>query len=129
MADSSDSSNSPDSGIGELSYEEARSRLVEIVTRLEQGSISLEESLALWEQGEALARHCQSWLDGARKRLQAAQEQSHTAPASTGTHTAPASSGTHTGTSGTHTSTTSTTPTSTAADASTAHEPDSEDLP
>ncbi len=115
MVDSSDSSNSPDSGIGELSYEEARSRLVEIVTRLEQGSISLEESLALWEQGEALARHCQSWLDGARKRLQAAQEQSHTAPASTGTHTS--------------TTNTTSTPTSTAADSSTAHEPDSEDLP
>jgi len=75
VVDSTNAANSPHIGISELSYEEARSRLVEIVTRLEQGSISLEESLVLWEQGEALARHCQSWLDGARERLQAAQEQ------------------------------------------------------
>ncbi|HYJ27822.1 MAG TPA: exodeoxyribonuclease VII small subunit, partial [Nocardioides sp.] len=30
---------------------------------------TLEESLALWERGEALAKVCQQWLDGARKRL------------------------------------------------------------
>jgi exodeoxyribonuclease VII small subunit len=29
----------------------------------------LEESLALWERGEELARVCQEWLDGARARL------------------------------------------------------------
>ena len=40
MVDSSNPTNSPHIGIDELSYEEARSRLVEIVTRLEQGSIS-----------------------------------------------------------------------------------------
>ncbi|MDO4888509.1 MAG: exodeoxyribonuclease VII small subunit [Actinomycetaceae bacterium] len=58
--------------VGALSYEEARSRLVEIVARLEQGAIPLEESLRLWELGEQLARHCQAWLDGARQRLNAA---------------------------------------------------------
>lgn len=52
-----------------LSYEEAREQLVEVVRSLEQGGTTLEESLALWERGEALARACQSWLDGARKRL------------------------------------------------------------
>ena len=55
-----------DPGVEGLSYEDARSRLVEIVTRLEQGSIPLEEALRLWEAGERLARHCQAWLDGAR---------------------------------------------------------------
>lgn len=60
-------------GIDAFSYEEARSRLVEIVVRLEQGSIPLEESLRLWEIGEQLARHCQDWLDGARERLAAAR--------------------------------------------------------
>ena len=48
-------------GIDAFTYEEARSRLVEIVVRLEQGSIPLEESLRLWEIGEQLARHCQDW--------------------------------------------------------------------
>ena len=62
-----------DPGVEGLSYEDARSRLVEIVTRLEQGSIPLEEALRLWEAGERLARHCQAWLDGARENLAAAQ--------------------------------------------------------
>ncbi|GAB3779978.1 exodeoxyribonuclease VII small subunit [Nocardioides ungokensis] len=58
-----------------LSYEAAREELVEVVRRLEQGGTTLEESLALWERGEKLARTCQEWLDGARKRLDAALEE------------------------------------------------------
>ncbi len=54
------------------SYEEAREELVEVVRRLESGGTDLEESLALWERGESLARTCQQWLDGARQRLEAA---------------------------------------------------------
>lgn len=54
------------------SYEVARDELVEVVRRLEAGGTTLEESLALWERGEALARQCQEWLDGARRRLDAA---------------------------------------------------------
>lgn len=57
------------SSIDSMSYEDARSRLVEIISRLEQGSIPLEESLALWEVGEKLASHCENWLEGAQKRL------------------------------------------------------------
>ncbi|MDX5318365.1 MAG: exodeoxyribonuclease VII small subunit [Actinomycetes bacterium] len=52
--------------IATLSYEAARDQLVEVVRTLEAGNVPLEESLALWERGEALAAHCQSWLDGAR---------------------------------------------------------------
>lgn len=51
------------------SYEEAREELVDVVRRLEAGGTTLEESLALWERGEELARVCQRWLDGARARL------------------------------------------------------------
>lgn len=54
------------------SYEQARDELTEIVRRLEAGGATLEESLALWERGEELARICQEWLDGARARLDAA---------------------------------------------------------
>ncbi|CAA9360928.1 MAG: Exodeoxyribonuclease VII small subunit [uncultured Nocardioidaceae bacterium] len=54
-----------------LGYEEARDELIEVVRALEQGGITLEESLALWERGERLAQICQDWLDGARKRLDA----------------------------------------------------------
>jgi exodeoxyribonuclease VII small subunit len=57
------------------SYEQAREELAEVVRRLEAGGLTLEESLALWERGEELARICQHWLDRARERLAAAQPQ------------------------------------------------------
>lgn len=56
----------------EQSYEEARDELIEVVRRLESGGTTLEESLALWERAEQLARSCQEWLEGARARLDAA---------------------------------------------------------
>lgn len=55
----------------QLSYEEARDQLVEVVRTLEQGGTTLAESLSLWERGEELARICQTALDGARERLDA----------------------------------------------------------
>jgi len=58
--------------VSSLSYEQARDDLVAVVARLEAGGATLEESLALWERGEALAARCQQWLDGARDRLAAA---------------------------------------------------------
>jgi len=58
----------------EPSYESAREELIEVVRRLEAGGTTLEESLALWERGEQLAKTCQEWLDGARKRLDEAIE-------------------------------------------------------
>jgi exodeoxyribonuclease VII small subunit len=58
--------------LDDLSYEQARDELVDVVRRLEAGGTSLEDSLALWERGEALAAVCQEWLDGARAKLDAA---------------------------------------------------------
>jgi len=55
------------------SYEAARDELAEIVESLEDGSATLEESLKLWERGEELAKICQQWLDGAKKKLDAAK--------------------------------------------------------
>lgn len=60
-----------DSEVGTLSYEQARDELIRVVGDLEQGASSLEESLALWERGEALAQRCEDWLIGARARLDA----------------------------------------------------------
>ncbi len=54
-------------------FEEARDELADVVRRLEAGGTTLEESLALWERGEALATICQTWLDSARARLDAAR--------------------------------------------------------
>lgn len=56
-----------------LSYEQARDELVKVVTELEQGGATLEQSIALWERGEALARRCEEWLIGAKQRLDAAR--------------------------------------------------------
>ncbi|WP_144122223.1 exodeoxyribonuclease VII small subunit [Catellatospora sichuanensis] len=56
----------------ELSYEQARGELAEVVQKLESGGGTLEESLALWERGEHLAAVCQRWLDGAKAKLDAA---------------------------------------------------------
>jgi exodeoxyribonuclease VII small subunit len=58
--------------ISALGYEQARDELIGTVQRLEAGGLALEDSLALWERGEALAAHCQAKLDGARARLDAA---------------------------------------------------------
>ena len=55
----------------DLGYEQARDELVDVVRRLEAGGATLEESLALWERGEALAARCEDWLAGARARLDA----------------------------------------------------------
>jgi exodeoxyribonuclease VII small subunit len=54
-----------------LGYEQARDELIEVVRRLEAGGTTLEESLALWERGEKLAKVCRRWLEGARARLDA----------------------------------------------------------
>ncbi|MDI2099492.1 exodeoxyribonuclease VII small subunit [Ruicaihuangia caeni] len=62
-----------DRDVAELSYEDARDELVRVVTELEQGSATLEQSLSLWERGEALANRCEEWLIGAKERLDAAR--------------------------------------------------------
>lgn len=57
--------------VAELSYEQARDELVRLVARIESGEAPLEESMALWERGEALAAHCQAKLDQAQSQLDA----------------------------------------------------------
>lgn len=59
--------------VAELGYEAARDELVRVVHALESGGASLEESLALWERGNALAGRCEEWLQGAKARLDAAR--------------------------------------------------------
>lgn len=76
MTENNSSASSPES-LDSLSYEEAREQLMGVVSRLEAGGASLEESLALWERGEALAKRCEDWLEGARKRLATARDASN----------------------------------------------------
>ena len=61
------------SDVSALSYEQARDELIRVVSELEQGQSTLEQSLALWERGEAAAQRCEEWLLGAKARLDAAR--------------------------------------------------------
>ncbi|MBQ3360394.1 exodeoxyribonuclease VII small subunit [Microbacterium sp. 22179] len=62
-----------DTPVETLTFEAARDELVTVVAELEQGAPTLEQSLALWERGEALAARCEEWLLGAKRRLDAAR--------------------------------------------------------
>lgn len=66
--------------ITNLSYEQARDELISIVARLEGGQIGLEDSMALWQRGEALATHCNTWLDGAEAKLTTGSDNRQTSP-------------------------------------------------
>jgi exodeoxyribonuclease VII small subunit len=56
--------------IEELSFEHALKELEDIVGRLEQGEVDLEESIALYERGQALKAHCERKLKAAEGRLE-----------------------------------------------------------
>lgn len=56
-----------------LTFEQARDQLEDIVRRLEDGNVTLQESLDLWEQGERLASYCDELLGQAEQRLEAAK--------------------------------------------------------
>ncbi|MFB0611328.1 exodeoxyribonuclease VII small subunit [Aurantiacibacter poecillastricola] len=56
--------------ISAMSFEEALKSLEDTVRRLEGGDVPLDESIALYERGEALRRHCQARLDAAQERIE-----------------------------------------------------------
>lgn len=60
--------------MSEPTFEDAREELSEIVGKLEAGGLTLEESLALWNRGEEVARVCTEWLEKAQSVLDAAAE-------------------------------------------------------
>lgn len=58
------------SKIDGLTFEEALRALEEVVRQLEGGEVPLDESIGLYERGEALRRHCQARLDAAQARIE-----------------------------------------------------------
>jgi exodeoxyribonuclease VII small subunit len=56
--------------ITEMSFEEALKALEEVVRRLEGGEVPLDESITLYERGEALRKHCKARLDAAQARIE-----------------------------------------------------------
>ena len=62
--------NRSDTDVGQLSFERAIEELESIVRRLEDGKVPLEESVAIYERGEALKRRCEDLLRQAEARVQ-----------------------------------------------------------
>ena len=60
----------PAPDIAGMSFEDALRALEDVVRRLESGDVPLEESIGLYERGEALRRHCQARLDAAQARIE-----------------------------------------------------------
>ena len=60
----------PKTAVENLSFEAALRELEDIVSRLEQGSVDLEDSIALYERGNALKAHCEKKLKSAELRLE-----------------------------------------------------------
>ena len=54
----------------DLKFEDALTRLEQIVHTLEAGNLPLEESLKAFEEGVALARHCAKYLEEAERRIE-----------------------------------------------------------
>jgi exodeoxyribonuclease VII small subunit len=59
----------PNADIESMTYEQARDELTKVLNQLEAGSVTLDQSMALWERGEVLAQKCEQWLAGARAKL------------------------------------------------------------
>ena len=53
-----------------LPFEKALAQLEEIVTRLESGKVDLEQSISIYERGEALKKHCETLLKAAEARIE-----------------------------------------------------------
>jgi exodeoxyribonuclease VII small subunit len=60
--------------IGKLSFEEAIKELTNIVGKIEQGQIPLQDSLKQYERGMALIKHCRGILEKAEKRIEKISE-------------------------------------------------------
>ena len=66
---------SQENDIGELNFEEAITGLTDIVGRVEQGQIPLQDSLEQYERGMALIKHCRTILQKAEKRIEKITEE------------------------------------------------------
>ena len=60
----------PNTDVAKLSFEKALAELEQIVQRLERGDVALEESVTIYERGEALKRRCEELLRAAEARVE-----------------------------------------------------------
>ncbi|RCL02903.1 MAG: exodeoxyribonuclease VII small subunit [Candidatus Tokpelaia sp. JSC161] len=69
-----------ESNITSMSFEEALAQLENIVDRLERGDTLLEESIRIYERGEALKKHCEKLLQKAESKVEKIQLNSNGLP-------------------------------------------------
>ncbi len=74
-ADVNSTTSTDDQAIETLTFEQALARLTALVEKLESGRLSLEESVAAFEEGVKLTRRCEALLDHAEQRLQVLDEE------------------------------------------------------
>ena len=60
----------PEKSIEKMSFEEALAALEDVVNRLEGGQVPLEQSIALYERGDALKKHCEAKLGEAELKVE-----------------------------------------------------------
>jgi exodeoxyribonuclease VII small subunit len=63
-----------------LTFEEALAELEDVVTSLEEGTLDLEGTVALYQRGRGLAEHCQQLLDDVALRVQQLTAENETVP-------------------------------------------------
>ena len=56
--------------VSKLTFEQALEQLEKIVDRLERGDVALDESIKIYEQGEALKKHCATLLQAAEDKVE-----------------------------------------------------------
>ena len=56
--------------VSSRSFEQAVAELETIVARLERGDVALDQSIAIYERGEALKKHCETLLNAAEARIE-----------------------------------------------------------
>ena len=60
----------PNTDVKKLTFEKALAELEQIVQKLERGDVALEESVTIYERGEALKRRCEELLRQAEARVE-----------------------------------------------------------
>lgn len=72
--------NAPFSDIADMTFEQAYAELNDIINRMEEGDTPLDESVRLFERGQALTKHCESLLDDAELRVNRLHDDGSIAP-------------------------------------------------
>ena len=60
-----------DTPVSDLSFEQAMAELEKVVGQLERGDVALDDSIALYERGALLKKHCEDKLKAAEEKVAA----------------------------------------------------------